>query len=98
MVSVLRHKSISENGRPTDAERNGGDSRAAESASTFNPLYSMDRAVARRNVVLSRMLDEGYITQQQFDQTRTEAINANYHAPEIAFCAVPERNGAPGDV
>ena len=52
--------------------------------STFNPLYSMDRAVARRNVVLSRMLDEGYITQQQFDQTRTEAINANYHAPEIA--------------
>ena len=41
--------------------------------STFNPLYSMDRAVARRNVVLSRMLDEGYITQQQFDQTRTEA-------------------------
>lgn len=66
--------------------------------STFNPLYSMDRAVARRNVVLSRMLDEGYITQQQFDQTRTEAINANYHAPEIAFCAVPERNGAPGDV
>lgn len=55
--------------------------------STFNPLYSMDRAVARRNVVLSRMLDEGYITQQQFDQTRTEAINANYHAPEIAFSA-----------
>lgn len=47
----------------------------------------MDRAVARRNVVLSRMLDEGYITQQQFDQTRTEAINANYHAPEIAFSA-----------
>ncbi|MDF4191845.1 hypothetical protein PV939_10335, partial [Ligilactobacillus salivarius] len=27
------------------------------------------------------------ITQQQFDQTRTEAINANYHAPEIAFSA-----------
>ena len=30
--------------------------------STFNPLYSMDRATARRNVVLSRMLSEGYIT------------------------------------
>ena len=29
--------------------------------STFNPLYSMDRATARRNVVLSRMLSEGYI-------------------------------------
>ena len=30
--------------------------------STFNPLYSMDRATARRNVVLSRMLSEGYST------------------------------------
>ena len=33
--------------------------------STFNPLYSMDRATARRNVVLSRMLSENYITQAQ---------------------------------
>ncbi len=32
--------------------------------STFNPLYSMDRATARRNVVLSRMLSEGYITRR----------------------------------
>lgn len=55
--------------------------------STFNPLYSMDRALARRNVVLSRMLSEGYITQQQYDQARVETINANYHAPEIAFSA-----------
>ncbi|MGU0160494.1 hypothetical protein ACVXHB_09225 [Escherichia coli] len=29
---------------------------------------------SRRNVVLSRMLDEGYITQQQFDQTRTRRL------------------------
>ncbi|ASE82810.1 carboxypeptidase/penicillin-binding protein 1A [Citrobacter koseri] len=55
--------------------------------STFNPLYSMDRATARRNVVLSRMLSEGYITQAQYDQARGEAIDANYHAPEIAFSA-----------
>ncbi|HAD7895328.1 TPA_asm: carboxypeptidase/penicillin-binding protein 1A [Salmonella enterica subsp. enterica serovar Typhi str. 404ty] len=55
--------------------------------STFNPLYSMDRAVARRNVVLSRMLSEGYITQAQYDQARSEPIDANYHAPEIAFSA-----------
>lgn len=40
--------------------------------STFNPLYSYDRAVARRNVVLSRMLDENYITQAQYDQARNE--------------------------
>ena len=55
--------------------------------STFNPLYSLDRATSRRNVVLSRMLSEGYITQDQFTQARSETIDANYHAPEIAFSA-----------
>ncbi|AMO46833.1 Fused penicillin-binding protein 1a: murein transglycosylase [Enterobacter sp. FY-07] len=55
--------------------------------STFNPLYSLDRATARRNVVLARMQSEGYITQEEYDQARVEAIDANYHAPEIAFSA-----------
>jgi len=55
--------------------------------STFNPLYSHDRAIARRNVVLARMQSEGYISQQQADQARSEAIDASYHAPEIAFSA-----------
>lgn len=55
--------------------------------STFNPLYSLDRATARRNVVLARMLSEGYIGQTQYDQARGEAIDADYHAPEIAFSA-----------
>lgn len=36
--------------------------------STFNPLYSLERATARRNVVLSRMLSEGYISQNEYDQ------------------------------
>lgn len=52
--------------------------------STFNPLYSMDRATARRNVVLSRMLSEGYITRAQYDEARSEPIDASYHAPKIA--------------
>lgn len=55
--------------------------------STFNPLYSLDRATARRNVVLARMQSEGYITEQQAEEARSEAIDANYHAPEIAFSA-----------
>ncbi|MFG6655391.1 peptidoglycan glycosyltransferase/peptidoglycan DD-transpeptidase MrcA [Scandinavium sp. M-37] len=55
--------------------------------STFNPLYSMDRATARRNVVLSRMLSENYITQAQYDEAIREPIHARYHAPEIAFSA-----------
>ena len=53
--------------------------------STFNPLYSLDRATSRRNVVLSRMLSENYITQAQYDEARNQPIDANYHAPEIAF-------------
>ncbi|WP_312228008.1 peptidoglycan glycosyltransferase/peptidoglycan DD-transpeptidase MrcA [Pseudescherichia sp.] len=53
--------------------------------STFNPLYSLDRATSRRNVVLARMMSEGYISQSQYDSARSEAIDANYHAPEIAF-------------
>ncbi|MDW8845306.1 peptidoglycan glycosyltransferase/peptidoglycan DD-transpeptidase MrcA [Erwinia sp. MMLR14_017] len=55
--------------------------------STFNPLYSHERAVQRRNVVLSRMLDQQYITQAQYQDARNEPLVANYHAPEIAFSA-----------
>lgn len=55
--------------------------------STFNPLYSYDRAIMRRNVVLTRMLDEKYITREQYDLARGEAIVAHYHAPQISFSA-----------
>jgi penicillin-binding protein 1A len=55
--------------------------------STFNPLYSYDRAVARRNVVLSRMLDQKYITQARYDQARSEELVASYHVPQIAYSA-----------
>lgn len=55
--------------------------------STFNPLYSLERSTARRNVVLSRMLSENYINQAQYDEARSQPIVANYHAPEIAFSA-----------
>ena len=55
--------------------------------STFNPIYSLERATARRNVVLSRMLSEGYITNAQYDEARSQTIDAYYHTPEIAFSA-----------
>lgn len=55
--------------------------------STFNPLYSYDRAVNRRNVVLSRMFEEKYITQDQYEQAKNEKIVASYHAPKIDFSA-----------
>ena len=55
--------------------------------STFNPLYSHSRALARRNVVLGRMLDQNDITQQQYDDARNTPLEAHYHGPEIAFSA-----------
>ena len=55
--------------------------------STFNPIYSHQRAVDRRNTVLARMLDQQYITQAQYDEARKADLVANYHAPEIAFSA-----------
>ena len=55
--------------------------------STFNPLYSHDRAVSRRNVVLARMLDQNYISQSQYNEARNEPLVASYHGPEIVFSA-----------
>ena len=55
--------------------------------STFNPLYSPSRALSRRNVVLARMLDQHYITQQQYDEARNTPLVAKYHGPEITFSA-----------
>ncbi|MEZ8102458.1 penicillin-binding protein 1A [Vibrio bivalvicida] len=55
--------------------------------STMNPIYSIERATHRRNVVLLRMLDEKYITQAEFDQARGEEILSRYHGAEIELSA-----------
>jgi len=55
--------------------------------STMNPIYSIDRATTRRNVVLGRMLAEKYITQDEYDAAKTEAIVAHYHNTEIQLNA-----------
>ncbi|OIN25433.1 penicillin-binding protein 1A [Vibrio barjaei] len=55
--------------------------------STMNPIYSVERATQRRNVVLSRMLSEKYITQAQFDEARSEPIISQYHGAEIELSA-----------
>ncbi len=55
--------------------------------STMNPIYSLERATNRRNVVLMRMLDENYITQEQYDEARNELIVARYHSAEIELSA-----------
>ncbi|MCE0493960.1 penicillin-binding protein 1A [Vibrio salinus] len=55
--------------------------------STMNPIYSLDRATTRRNVVLMRMLDEHYITRQQYDEAKSEPIIASYHGAELQLHA-----------
>lgn len=51
--------------------------------STMNPIYSIDRATTRRNVVLSRMLDEKYITQEEFEAARNEELTGRSFGAEI---------------
>ncbi|AQM18641.1 penicillin-binding protein 1A [Vibrio anguillarum] len=55
--------------------------------STMNPIYSLDRATNRRNVVLQRMLDEKYITPAQYAQARSEPLMSKYHGAEIELNA-----------
>lgn len=55
--------------------------------STMNPIYSLKRATARRNVVLARMLDEGYISQAEYQQTLNEPIVASYHDADATVYA-----------
>ncbi|MGR6981941.1 penicillin-binding protein 1A [Testudinibacter sp. P27/CKL/0425] len=55
--------------------------------STMNPLYSLQRATERRNVVLSRMLAENYISESEFRQARDEPLIASYHGSQLEFHA-----------
>nr|WP_237721353.1 PBP1A family penicillin-binding protein [Vibrio fluvialis] len=55
--------------------------------STMNPIYSVERATNRRNVVLLRMLNEKYITQEQYDVARNEPMESRYHGAEIELNA-----------
>lgn len=55
--------------------------------STMNPIYSVDRALTRRNVVLSRMLAENYITQEEYETAKAEPIISKYHGAKIELNA-----------
>ena len=55
--------------------------------STMNPLYSPKRAEERRNMVLSRMLDENKITKAEYDAAIKEPIVASYHGAKFEFRA-----------
>ncbi|MCB1725095.1 MAG: penicillin-binding protein 1A [Gammaproteobacteria bacterium] len=51
--------------------------------SNFNPLTNPPRAVERRNYVLGRMRDLGYITAQQHDEAVAMPVTASRHTADI---------------
>jgi penicillin-binding protein 1A len=58
-----------------------------QAPSVLNPISRPDRAIVRRRIVLLRMLDEGYITQVEFDEASTATISAKKHGAEIELDA-----------
>ncbi|MBF2760726.1 MAG: penicillin-binding protein 1A [Ectothiorhodospiraceae bacterium AqS1] len=48
--------------------------------SRFNPVTNPERALARRNYVLGRMLEIGYISRLEYDQAQAEGVSARVHA------------------
>lgn len=58
-----------------------------QAPSALNPIRHPQRAKKRRNIVLARMLDEKYITEDLFKKTIQEPITAKFHGAEIEVSA-----------
>jgi len=72
--------------------------------STLNPLANPEAAKKRRDHVLSRMLEQGYITQEAYDAALKADLNASYHdlktelrAPYVAELAREQLEQMYGD-
>jgi penicillin-binding protein 1A len=59
----------------------------AKAPSRINPITSPDRALERRNYVLSRMRDLGYIAEEEYQQALAERDNAFYHGATTEISA-----------
>lgn len=51
--------------------------------SAYNPIANPGRALIRRNWILKRMLDLGYIDTEDYQQAKVEPVSANYHGYEL---------------
>ena len=58
-----------------------------QAPSVLNPISRPERSVARRRIVLLRMLDEGYITKAEFEQAASAEVTATKHGAEIELDA-----------
>ncbi len=55
--------------------------------SASNPIANPERALQRRNYVLSRMLDVGFIEEQEYKTAVAEPVTARYHSRDIEVYA-----------
>lgn len=55
--------------------------------SRFNPIANPERAIIRRNYVLRRMWDVGYISEQDYIEASKAPVTALYHGREIEVYA-----------
>ena len=55
--------------------------------SRFNPIANPERALIRRNYVLRRMWDVGYISEQEYLEASQAPVSATYHGREIEVYA-----------
>ena len=53
-----------------------------------NPINGPSRALARRNLILRRMLEQGSITQSAFDEARRAPITAQVYSRQIELSAL----------
>src|SRR5690606_5550752 len=54
-----------------------------QAPSAGNPINGPKRALARRNVVLSRMLEQGSITRAQYEEAVASPVTARLHDREL---------------
>ncbi len=55
--------------------------------SIYNPLVNPERAIIRRNWILSRMLKLKYITQEDYNLAVAQPVTARYHCLPVEFSA-----------
>ncbi len=53
----------------------------AKAPSNYHPVRNPERAVARRNWIIGRMLEDGWITQEEADAAREKALGASIAPP-----------------
>jgi penicillin-binding protein 1A len=61
----------------------------APAPSAYSPLVNPDLAKQRRNIVLQRMVDAGYITSAERDRAMAEALTLKPGAPKNLYSKVP---------